>query len=416
MTNSTLTAGGKIRVLVLFGGRSPEHDVSIITGLQAIKALDPDRYETTPLYIAPDGAWLTGDALRDRTTYIPSRAAREKLTQVTLDLTPGKGPALVALPASRWQKCERIGFDVAIPAFHGLIGEDGGAQGLFELANVPYTGMRLLASSVLMDKAATKKALAGTAVPILPCHEIRRPAQGLLITPEELAVTLGKLTFPFCIKPAHLGSSIGVAQVRSLQEVSDVLAKSIFRYDDTALLEPFVENLVEYNVSVRRLKGKIVTSAIERPKRSSELLDFKTKYMSGGGQKTGGGKTGGTKMPGQNASEGMLSLTRDINPDIAPEFEAKIRAWAAEVYRSVNGTGAPRLDFLCNGKTGEVWFNEANPMPGSFGYFLWEAAKDGHALFSELLDSLIDEALHLHERAQIPSDPTPEEARLFPRR
>jgi D-alanine-D-alanine ligase len=135
--------------------------------------------------------------------------------------------------------------------------------------------------------------------------------------------------------------------------------------------------------------------------------------MSGGGKD--GSKSSGTKTPGQS-SEGMLSLTRDINPDIPPAFEAKIRAWATEVYACVGGTGAPRLDFLCNDKTGELWFNEANPMPGSFGYFLWEAAKGSPVLFSELLDNLIEEAFKLHSRSQIPVDPTPNDARLFPRK
>jgi D-alanine-D-alanine ligase len=214
--------------------------------------------------------------------------------------------------------------------------------------------------------------------------------------------------FPCCIKPAHLGSSIGVSRVKDAQETSDVLP-GIFRYDDTAMLEPFVDNLVEYNVAVARINGEIRTSAIERPKRSTELLDFRTKY------KSGGSKGEGAKQPGQS-SEGMLSLTRDINPDIPAELAANIRKWAAQVFEQVGGSGAPRLDFLCNGKTGEVWFNEANPCPGSFGYFLWEASKQKPLLFLELLDHLVSEALELHARRQIPLDPTPEDARLFPRR
>jgi D-alanine-D-alanine ligase len=404
----------KLRVLVLFGGRSPEHDVSIITGLQTLKALDPDRYEPLPLYIAPDGTWLTGKALSERSTYIPGKTVLNNLVPVTLDLTPRKNPVLITLPRSFWQKSKAIEFDVALIAFHGLIGEDGGVQGLFEVANVPYVGMRPLASAVLMDKIATKKMLAGTSIPVLPFREIKRPSQGYLLTVEELAPLIKNAVFPCCIKPAHLGSSIGVARVNNVQEVSDVLATSIFRYDDTALLEPFVENLVEYNVAVRRSRGKVVTSAIERPKRTSELLDFKAKYMSGGGIKNGGIKNGGAKS--EQISQGMLSLTREINPDIPPEFEKNIRTWAKEIFVRVGGTGAPRLDFLSNEKTKEIWFNEANPTPGSFGYFLWEAAKDKPVLFSELLDDLIEEAIMLHVRAQIPLDPTPKDARLFPRR
>ena len=401
----------KTRVFVFFGGRSPEHDVSIITGLQALNALDPTRYDAQPVYIAPNGEWLIGDLLRDRNSYIPGPAILKELTPVHLKFGPGK-PALITEPRGAFARPKTLEFDVALPAFHGLIGEDGGMQGLFETANAPYTGMRSLASTVMMDKTATKRMIASTDVPQLPFWEIKRPARGLLITPDELKASLGNLPFPMIIKPAHLGSSIGVARVTSFEEISDTLAKSIFRFDDTAMLEPFVENLVEYNVAVRRSGGEIVTSAIERPKMSSELLDFKTKYMSGGSNKSGN-KTGGTKTAG-TSSQGMLSLTRDINPQIAPEFEANIRKWATTVFAQVGGSGSPRLDFLCNGKTGEAWFNEANPCPGSFGYFLWEAAKKP-TLFSDLLDELITEALTLHARAQIPADPTPEDARLFKR-
>ena len=151
---------------------------------------------------------------------------------------------------------------------------------------------------------------------------------------------------------------------------------TIFKLDHAAILEPFVENLVEYNVSVCRFGGDVQTSAIERPKHASELLDFKTKYLSGS-------KTGGTKQVG-TSSEGMLSLTRDINPILPEETENNIRQWAAAAFERVNGSGAPRFDFLCNAKTGEFWFNEANPCPGSFGYFLWQAARK-RVLFPRLL-------------------------------
>lgn len=409
----------KTRVLVLFGGRSPEHDVSIITALQCIKALDTDRYDPIPLYIGLDGTWLTGDALLERDNYIPSKDTMQELTPVTLDVTPRKTPALITTSRSFLQKTKEIEFDVALLSFHGLVGEDGDVQGLLDLANVPYTGMRTLASAVLMDKSATKKILTGTDVPILPCSIIKKPAEGVLLTVDELNTLLPNVTFPCCLKPANLGSSIGVAKVVNMQEVSDVLAASIFKYDDTAMLEPFVENLVEYNVALRRKGGKIYTSAIERPKTHAELLDFKSKYKMGGDSKLGGSKMGNGKKSSAESSqvsEGMLSLTREINPELPPEFEANIRKWATEVYERVDGTGLPRLDFLCNGKTGEAWFNEANPLPGSFGYFLWEAAKETPILFAELLDGLIEEAFWLHNRTQIPADPVPVDARLFPRR
>ena len=209
------------------------------------------------------------------------------------------------------------------------------------------------------------------------------------------------------VKPAHLGSSIGVAKADDLDTVRAVLP-AIFKFDTTAIIEPFVDNLVEYNVAVSRIGGEVRTSAIERPKRATELLDFKTKYLSGGGSKKTGGKQPGT------SSQGMLSLTRDINPELPAAMEGRIRQWASEAFLAVGGTGAPRIDFLSNEKTGEVWLNEVNPCPGSFGYFLWEAAEKP-VLFTALLDHLVEEAKTRHRAGQLPSDPTPADARLFRR-
>ncbi|MBV8060986.1 MAG: D-alanine--D-alanine ligase [Alphaproteobacteria bacterium] len=409
-----MSATQRKKILVMFGGRSPEHDVSIITGLQALSAFDPTLFEAIPLYVAPDGAWLTGEALRHRNSYMLDNVTRGALTEVVLDLSCPRQPQLITRRTSFFGRTKTIPFDVAFLAFHGAIGEDGAVQGLFETAHVPYTGARVLASSAFMDKAATKRVLAGLDVPVLPFWEIRRPTEGTLITPDELRKLLPDVSFPCCIKPAHMGSSIGVSMVKSYEEVSDVLTASIFRYDDTALLEPFVDNLVEYNVAVCRRGGRVITSAIECPKRTNALLDFKTKYVGGNGTKAGT-KTDGSKTPGC-ASEGMLSLTRTINPELPAETEANIRRWATMVFDSVACAGAPRLDFLCNGATGQVWFNEANTIPGSFGYFLWEASRENPMLFSELLEHLVQEALMHHAAWPIYADPTPQDARLLPRR
>ncbi|MGI9522704.1 MAG: hypothetical protein ACR2PG_13755 [Hyphomicrobiaceae bacterium] len=395
-------------IAVFFGGRSPEHDVSVVTALQVLSALDSESYSALPVYLATDGTWWTGDALRDRDTYLPSAEQFSALTQVTLDMTASRQPSLVATSSTLFRKPKVFQFDVAIPAFHGLIGEDGQIQGTFETASIPYTGMRTLASAVLMDKVATKRILAGTPVAQLDYREIKRPAEGLIVTESELADIVGELAGPWCVKPSHLGSSIGVARAETLSELGDVLP-SIFRFDTAAILEPFVENMVEYNVAVSRAAGALQTSAIERPKRSSELLDFKEKYLSGGGKKSTG------KSPGQ-PSEGMLSLTRELNPKIPSRLEDDVRRWAEIAFTLVDGTGAPRVDFIGNEVTGEIWLNEVNPCPGSFGYFLWEALPDGALLFSELLDALIQEAVEEQARRTLPRDPTPSDARLFSRR
>lgn len=397
----------KKRVAVFLGGRSPEHDVSVISGLQALAAIDVARYDPFPVYIAVDGAWLVGEPLRERKNYLPDANLRKELTTVTLDITPTGQGVLHPVKKGLFGSPKPITFDVAVPGFHGLIGEDGRIQGLFETANIPYTGMRTMASSLFMDKAVTKRVLSGADIPVLPTRLINRPGQGLLLSPEQLEKAAAGLEFPCCVKPCHLGSSIGVAKVNNAEELNAVLP-AVFKFDTAAVVEPFIEDLTEYNIAVMNKDGRIVTSAIERPKRVDDLLDFKQKYMSGGG-----GKQGGAKSPGES-SQGMLSLTRELNPEL-PEWEEKIRQWASLAFEIVSGTGAPRMDFNFNEKTGEMYLNEVNPCPGSFGYFLWEAAPEP-VLFTELMTHLIEEALILHQRAQIPEDPTPEDARLFQRR
>ncbi len=400
----------KTRVAVFFGGRSPEHDVSIVTGLQALEALDQDRFSSFPVYVAIDGKWFTGDALRNRANYLPKPAALKEFEGVLLEASPnidGRGRLLPIKQGGLFAKPKPVEFDVALFAFHGLFGEDGRMQGLFELANVPYTGMRPLASSVLMDKAATKRVLADTGIALLPYAIVERPTGGLLPSASDIQSRIGGIDFPVIVKPLHLGSSIGVAKAANMEDLRGGLSV-IFRLDTHAIVEPLVQNLIEYNVAVRNSPRGIETSAIERPKSERELLDFKAKYLSGAGA-----SKGGSKQPGA-ISEGMLSLTREVNPPVPEPIAEKIHSWAKTCFATVYGTGAPRIDYLCNRETGEIWLNEVNPCPGSFGYFLWQATPHP-MLFSDLLSALIDEAFVCQRTLQLPPDPTHADARLFPR-
>jgi D-alanine-D-alanine ligase len=396
----------KTRIAVFLGGRSPEHDVSVVTGLQALQALDQSRFDPFVVYVTTQGEWLIGPALEDRRNYLPDAQIRAKLSEVTLDISPGGSGRLIPRKIGLFARRPPIEFDVALLAFHGLGGEDGQMQGLFEAVNVPYTGMRTLASAVLMDKVVTKRALEGSGIPLLRHAIIERPDTGLPPA-AELEAALSDIGFPCCVKPVHLGSSIGVGRAETIDEVRALLA-AIFRLDTQALVEPFVPNLVEYNVAVGRFGGAPRCSAIERPKRIEVLLDFRQKYLSGGGDDKAGGKN--LTRP----SEGMLSLTREINPVLAGQQAPDIRRWALAAYEVVGGTGAPRIDFLCNEATGEVWLNEVNPCPGSFAFYLWEAA-DEPLGFTALLSALIDEARARHRAIQLPDDPVPQDARLLKR-
>jgi len=396
----------KTRIAVFLGGRSPEHDVSVVTGLQALQALDQSRFDAFVVYVTPQGDWLTGPGLADRRNYLPDPQLRARLSEVTLDIAAGGAARLAARKSGLFSRRGPVEFDVALLAFHGLGGEDGQFQGLFEAANIPYTGMRTLASAVLMDKVATKRMLAGSGIPLLRHAVVERPGTGL---PPAAALEspLAEIGFPCCVKPVHLGSSIGVGKADTVDEVRALLA-TIFRLDTQALIEPFVANLVEYNVSVARFGGAPRCSAIEQPKRVEALLDFRQKYLSG---------PGGNKSSGKNLvqpSEGMLSLTRDINPILPGQQAPDIRRWALAAFEAVGGTGAPRIDFLCTEATGEIWLNEVNPCPGSFGFYLWEAAPEPIG-FTALLSLLIDEARARHRAVQLPDDPVPQDARLLTR-
>jgi len=400
-----MASRNETRVAVFLGGRSPEHDVSVITGLQALKAIDQERFVAFPVYVDPRGAWFIGEKLAERRNYLPDAQVTSELTEVTLSLGGAGRGVLVPKRSGLFGRRAPSEFDVALLAFHGLGGEDGQMQGLFEIANLPYTGMRTLASAVFMDKAATKRLLGGLDIPTLPYAVVPRAAGGLP-SAERLKALLAEIGFPCIVKPVHLGSSIGVGKADNVEEVRALLPM-IFRLDTQALIEPFVANLAEFNLSVMRAGGQLRTSAIERPKRAEELLDFRQKYLSGGNDK------GGVKGDAGN-SQGMLSLTRDINPALPDGLEADLRRWAAAAFEAVDGAGAPRVDFYCNEATGETWLNEVNPCPGSFGYFLWEAA-DQPIRFTALLSLLIDEARSRHRECQLPDDPVPPEARLLRR-
>src|SRR5919205_3103578 len=302
------------RVAVFLGGRSPEHDVSVITGLQALKAIDQDRFVAFPVYVTPRGEWLIGESLSERRNYLPDARSRGELTEVTLSLgEPGRG-VLVPRRTGLFSRRPPQEFDAAVLAFHGLHGEDGQIQGLFETANLPYAGMRTLASAVFMDKIATKRLLRGSGIPLLPYAVVARTAGGLP-SAESLKTLLSDIGFPCIVKPVHLGSSIGVGKADSVEDVRALLP-TIFRLDPQAIIEPFVPNLVEYNLAVTRIGGAVRTSAVEQPKRAEELLDFRQKYLTGGEGKSG------TKGDAGN-SQGMLSLTRDINPELPAGLEAK---------------------------------------------------------------------------------------------
>lgn len=392
---------------MIFGGPTIEHDVSVLTGLQIVEAIDSTRFDTLPVYISLEGEWFVGEALRSRKSYLPDERIRRTLDRVHLPVgnrAPGGRPEFVStegrglLGRSR----QSYAFDVAIPSIHGTFGEDGTLQGLLNALDVPYVGCDVLGASVLMNKAIAKQFFRSLGIPVLPAETIRRPAGSNFINLKNLAGGI-KLPFPLCVKPNGLGSSVGVSPARAPADLEAALA-GVFKVDDAALVEPLVPNLVEYNVAVTRAFGETRTSAIERPLRKDELLNFRDKYLAGGDLDSK------LAIP---FSEGMASATREINPPSLKKEQAQnIRAWAAQVFEALELRGVARADFLCDGATGELWLNEFNTFPGSLAYFLWEAVQIN---FTQLLSALIDEAFQAAGARRKSIDPAQAGAAIFRR-
>ncbi len=382
----------KKTIAVIFGGRSAEHDVSVISALQTLEAIDTTKYTPLAVYIDPKGQWFIGDALFERQSY-PLTPAIKNCDKVELALSEstlaGKG-ILKSKEKSLFHKEKTFTFDIAFPVLHGTNGEDGAFQGLMEMANIPYAGLRLNASTLLMDKLQAKRFFNSLGVPVLPAEIIKKPQTDGFIDVASLTKNM-EIIYPVCAKPNNLGSSIGVHKCNNETELQTALL-DIFKLDDSVIIEPFIHALVEYNVAVKRSEtGTPHTSAIEKPIAKGDLLDFAAKYKSASGEN----KTSGSKLS-VRLSQGMVQATREFAPkSLSKENESLIKETAELVFDQLNGTGAPRFDFYGNAETGEVWLNEVNPMPGSYGYFLWEAAQDPVG-FTQLTTDLIEEALTKH--------------------
>lgn len=399
-------ADKKTKVAVIFGGESVEHDVSVLTGLQFLDALDARKYDGIPVYVAADGSWWTGSALRSRASY-PVDADAAGLVPVSLPIgrSTHLGTALITEKKGMLgSKKEEIPFDVMIPAIHGSHGEDGTLQGMLEFANIPYGGSNALASAATMDKDFTKNVLAKLGVPVLPHALIHRPKSGGFLDAETLTRELGVVNLPVIVKPQMLGSSVGVSRAETMEDLQAALL-SVFKMDAAAVVEPFVPNLVEYNIATCRAFGELRLSAIERPLRDSELLDFKDKYLQGA--------TGGPKLDGGEA-QGMAAQTRELHPDLTDDQRETIQRSARTAAEALQLCGSCRIDFLSDSETGEIWFNEVNSIPGSFAYYLWEAA-DPQASFTELTAALVEEGLANHRARQADTDVSTGGSKIFAR-
>jgi len=379
-----------IKVAVVCGGSSVEHEVSVITAMQAAAALDRSKYTPIAIYITKDNRFFTGDNLLDINSYKDIPTALKNAMEVIPVRHEGKS-VLMSFPPKTFGKGTFIPVDVVLTAVHGTNVEDGTLQGLLEYWGVPYSGCNVCASAAGMDKWVMKSLFRAQGIPCL---------EGMLLSRNEfysdieksLDMVEQKFGYPVIVKPSNLGSSVGISKARDRAALENSLSEAL-GFAQTAIVERAVQNLREINCAVLGDIDSARPSVCEEPLNATDILTYKDKYQSGGGTKGGklGGKAGGDKLSGgAKGASGMASLSRQIPADIPADMEARVKELAVKAFQAIGASGVARVDFLLDGESGELFVNEINTVPGSLAYYLWEA---GGMSFTQLVDELITLAL-----------------------
>lgn len=366
----------KLKVGVFFGGESVEHEISIISANQAMKALDQEKYEVVPVYLSKNREWYTGEALLDIKSYQKMDDLLKRCQRIIVVANQGK-IQLERYPYKLFKNNIANTIDVAIPVIHGTNGEDGALQGFFELNGIPYSGCEVAAAAVGQDKVFMKNILKDSGLPITEycwfynSDWFKNPE----ICLDEIEA---KLSYPMIIKPASLGSSVGIAKATDRQSLEEGINESI-QYDKKFIVEEMIDQLVEVNCSVLGDYSDAKASVLEEVMGSDEFLSFKDKYEGGSGSKNNGSK-----------SQGMASANRIIPARLTNAGTETVQSLALQTFRVLGSAGVARIDFLVNKETHRVYVNEINTIPGSLSFYLWEKTDRN---FSELMTTLVELAL-----------------------
>jgi len=356
--------GKRLKVGVIFGGRSGEHEVSLVSATSIIRALDPSRFEVVPIGISKEGHWYIGEGVMG---FLKAGEANGEIHPVVL-LPDAKGGILVWEEGKREEK-----LDVVFPALHGTFGEDGTVQGLLELAGVPYVGCGVLASSLAMDKVVSKELFRAASLPIVKytwfLKEEWDGKRGSIIERIEAG-----LSYPLFVKPANLGSSVGIYKVKTRAELIEHVPFSL-EYDRKVIVEEGVENVREIEVSVlgnddpiASIPGEIVPS--------NEFYDYDAKYVDG-------------------------KSTAVIPAELPDEVSHAVREIAVSAFRSIDGSGMARVDFLVKKDTNEIFLNELNTIPGFTSISMYPKLFEATGIpYSELLSRLIALAIERFEKKE----------------
>ena len=364
----------KIKVGVVFGGETVEHEVSIITALQAMEHMNEDKYDIIPIYVSKDRYWYTGKMLMDIDVFRNFDDLKKYATKCVL---VHKNGAYYLQKTSGIFNKDITDIDIIFPIVHGNNVEDGTLQGYIDTIGIPYVGSRVLGSALGQDKVVMKQVFASMGIPIVDyCWFFDTE---YLDDQEGILEKINKLGYPVVVKPATLGSSVGITYVASEKEIKSAIEDAI-KYDVKIVVEKAVPNLIEVNCSVLGNYNYQQTSVIEEVVSSEEILTYKDKYI-------GSGKTKGMK---NTSSKGMASASRVIPARIDSETENTIKEISKKAFVALNLSGVCRIDYLIDKKTKKVYINEPNTNPGSLSFYLWEPTGKK---YEELLDEMINLAI-----------------------
>ncbi len=358
----------KTNVAVFFGGRSVEHEISVISALQAINAFDTNKYSIIPIYISKQGRWYTGANLLDLKNYRDLNKLVAEADEVFMRPEYGDYNLYKAHTGLFAKKNPVVAeLHVAIPVLHGTNGEDGIFEGLLETIGIPFAGCNTLSSANGMDKITMKMILRSEGIPVVDYvwftdNEWNSGKEAIIARVEE------KLGYPVIVKPANLGSSVGIGTAANRNELIEKI-NNAEKFSQRIIVEHMIEQLQEINCSVLGDADDHQSSVLEEPIKSGKFLSYEDKYM------------GGTKT-----NQGMQSSDKRIPAELPADLTEKIRHMAGETFRVLSCHGVSRIDVMVDRKDNSVYVNEINTIPGSLSFYLWEATGIS---FAQLMDKLV---------------------------
>lgn len=356
----------KIKVGVIFGGNTVEHEVSIISAVQAMRHLDKDKYEVVPIYITKDLVWYTSKMLSEIDSFKNIGLIEKYAKKVTL-VNSKEGYFLKK--ANGLFNTNIAEIDIAFPIVHGNNMEDGTIQGYLNLLGIPFVGSKVLGSALGQDKVVIKQILESSNLPVVPYEWFYD--YEYLNNKEQVLEKIKTLSYPVIVKPATLGSSVGISIAHSEDEIENAINEAI-KYDLKIIVEKLISNLTEVNCSVLGNYEHSETSILEEVLGEDDFLTYNDKYLTKG------------------KSKGMASTNRILPARLDKKVEDEVIHLSKEVFKALNLSGLCRIDYLINKLEKKVYINEPNTIPGSLSFYLWEPAGKK---YSELLDDMISIAI-----------------------